>query len=133
MTRVPRDVTDAELSVLQSLWDDGPSTIRELTDRLYPEGGTSSYATVQKLLERLEAKRCVKRATRSRAHVFSASVDRDQIIGHELRKLSDKLCEGSLAPLLTHLARSTKLRADEIDELRDLVERLDREKKGGRS
>ena len=57
----PRDVTDAELDVLRALWDDGKATIRVLTDRLYPSGGTSEYATVQKLLERLEAKGHVAR------------------------------------------------------------------------
>ena len=44
-----------ELDVLRALWEDGPATIRALTDRLYPRGGASEYATVQKLLERLES------------------------------------------------------------------------------
>ena len=61
MARTPQDVTDAELAVLQVLWEQGPATIRQLTDRLYPEGKTSHYATVQKLLERLQAKGCVSR------------------------------------------------------------------------
>src|SRR5262249_10192887 len=56
MARTPPDVTDAELAVLQVLWDRGPATIRELTPLLYPDVTDASYATVQKLLERLEAK-----------------------------------------------------------------------------
>ena len=50
----PPEVSNAELRVLQSLWDCGPSTIRQLTERLYPSVTTAIYATVQKLLERLE-------------------------------------------------------------------------------
>jgi len=39
MARTPQDVTDAELAVLQVLWDQGPCTRRLLTDQLYPGGG----------------------------------------------------------------------------------------------
>ena len=46
MARTPQDVTDAELAVLQALWDGGPATIRRLTDVLYPGGGPAQYGTV---------------------------------------------------------------------------------------
>ena len=65
MPRPIPDTTDAELAVMQSLWDlprpGGAATIRELTDRLYPGGAASEYATVQKLLERLNNKGYVSR------------------------------------------------------------------------
>ncbi len=51
-----KDVTDAELAVLQTLWDRGRSTIRQITELLYQDGSDASYATVQKLLERLQEK-----------------------------------------------------------------------------
>ena len=54
MGRTPQDITNTELAVLQTLWDHGAATIRQLTERLYPGGGTTKYATIQKLLERLE-------------------------------------------------------------------------------
>jgi len=131
MARAHREVTDAELAVLQVLWERGPSTIRQIADELYPAGGPSHYATVQKLLERLEGKRCVSRRAAERAHVFRARVDRDALIGHQLRRMADKLCEGSLAPVISHLVRSSSLGDDEIEALRALVERLDRERGKG--
>jgi BlaI family penicillinase repressor len=51
------EVSKAELRVLQSLWDQGPSTIRQLTERLYSSVTPAIYSTVQKLLERLEKDR----------------------------------------------------------------------------
>jgi BlaI family penicillinase repressor len=81
MARTPQDITDAELTVLESLWDHGTATIRQLTERLYPGGGTAHYATVQKLLERLEAKTCVSRDRSESIHRFAATVDRDELIG----------------------------------------------------
>ncbi len=126
MGKPDKDVTDAELAVLQVLWEQGESTIREIVDVLYPGGGTSDYATVQKLLERLEVKRCVRRQRGSVPHVFSAAVARDELIGLRLQDLADRLCEGSLTPLLTNLVSGRRLKSEERRALRDLVDRLDR-------
>jgi predicted transcriptional regulator len=119
-------VTDAELTVLKALWDRGACTIRELTDELYPGGGAAHYATVQKLLERLEAKACVKRGARGRVNVYTASRGRQDLIAYRLRETADKLCEGSLTPLLTHLVGSVRLSRDQLTELRRLVDRMER-------
>src|SRR5262245_20614812 len=127
MARTPREVTDAELAVLQVLWDRGPSTVRALTESLYPAGTTSQYATVQKLLERLEAKRCVRRDRKPWPHLFRALVNRAELIGRQLRTVAEKLCGGSMAPLLTHLLRVENLSPREIQELRAFMDELDRQ------
>ena len=118
-----------ELEVLKALWTSGPSTIRQLADRLYPGGGTAQYATVQKLLDRLEAKRCVKRRRVERVNVFAASIEREELIERRLRNAARDLCEGSLTPLLTHLVDSAGLSLDELRSLREIVER--RGRRGG--
>jgi len=126
MARRPQDVTDAELDVLRGLWDDGPATIRTLADRLYPGGGTSEYATVQKLLERLEDKGHVAHRSEGRQNVFSARVQRGDLVARRLRDTAEQLCDGSLTPLLTHLVSAGRLSRDELLELRRLVDRLSR-------
>jgi predicted transcriptional regulator len=95
-----------------------------LTDVLYPEGTGSQYATVQKLLDRLEAKSCVARDREVWPHVFRATIAREELIGRRLQATADKLCEGSLAPLLTHLVRQSELTADERQSLRSLLDEL---------
>ncbi|MCA9321282.1 MAG: BlaI/MecI/CopY family transcriptional regulator [Planctomycetes bacterium] len=124
--RPHREVTDAELAILEVLWRSSELTIRDLTDRLYPQGGTSAYATVQKLLERLEKKGCVARRRETSAHRFSASVEREQLIDHSLREVAEKLCGGSMTPLLTQLVRARGLSPAERDELQALIDRFDR-------
>jgi predicted transcriptional regulator len=126
-----QDVTEAELAVLQSLWDGGPATIRQLAERVYKQGGVSAYATVQKLLERLEAKEFVDRDRRGAIHVFRAAIDRQELIGRRLRAVADSLCGGSLSPLLTHLVEGRGLSEQERRELRAWVDKLDR-KRGSR-
>jgi predicted transcriptional regulator len=137
MEQVPYDVTDAELAVLQVLWEQGPATIRQLTDALYPpcRGTDASYATVQKLLERLEGKGHVRRDRSTHAHVFSALTSRDELVGHRLRLMAEKLTGGLMTPLLTHLLRAETLTPQERQELRVLMDELDRKsrpKKGER-
>jgi predicted transcriptional regulator len=127
MARTPQDVTATELAILQALWDRGSATIRQLTEALYPGGGTTGqYATVQKLLERLEAKKYVERQRSAAAHVFAAAVGREELIGRRLEEVADKLCGGSLTPLLTHLVRTRKLTARERRELRGLIDEQER-------
>jgi predicted transcriptional regulator len=129
MARTAQDVTDTELAILQRLWDDGAATIRQLTEALYPGGGQAQYATVQKLLDRLEAKGCVRRDRSGAAHSFAATVDRDDLIGRRLQEMAEKLCGGSLTPLLTHLVRARRLTVRERDDLRALIDELDQRKK----
>ena len=126
MPRRPQDVTDAEREVLRVLWEAGPSTIRTLADELYPGGGTSEYATVQKLLDRLQDKGHVSRRADGRQHVWSARVRREELVARRLRDTADELCGGSLTPLLTHLVSTARLSRDEVAELRRLVDRLAR-------
>lgn len=121
------DVTDAELAVLQTLWDHGPSTIRQLADILYPGGKAAQYGTVQKLLERLEGKGCVARDREPWPHVFRGAIDRETLIGWQLRQTAEKLCGGSMTPLLLHLLQADQFNTQERQELRSFLERLRQE------
>jgi predicted transcriptional regulator len=131
-----RDVTDAELAVLASLWDHGASTIREIADRLYPRGSQSDYATVHKLLERLCEKGCSRRERRGASQVFSAAIDRESLIAKRLEGVANDLCEGSMTPLLTHLVKIESASPRQREALRKLVDELARsrgkDKPGGR-
>lgn len=125
MARPAQDVTDAELAVLGVLWEQGTVTVRQITNQLYPNSEGSQHATVQKLLDRLKTKGFVSRDRSVWPHVFSATVVREELIGRRLRKTAEKLCGGSLNPLLTHLIRDTGLSKSERDSLRDLLDNLD--------
>ena len=129
MARTPRDVTDAELAVLQVLWDQGPATRRQLTDMLYPGGGPAHYTTVQKLLERLETKGFVARQRGGGVRTFRATVGREELISRRLRDVAEKLCGGSLTPLLVNLVRTESLSERELQELQALINDLGRQAK----
>jgi predicted transcriptional regulator len=122
MGRPAQDITESELAVLRVLWERGSGTIRQLTDVLYPGGGPAQYATVQKLLERMEAKGYIERDRSMFVHVFRPALDRDELIGRRLRALAETLCDGSFTPLLSHLARARRLTDPERMALREIIE-----------
>jgi predicted transcriptional regulator len=122
MARPRQDVTEGELAILELLWDRKTASTRQIVDALHPGGGAGRYATVQKQLERMEAKGLVTRDRSYFQHLFSAAVDREQLAGERLRTVLDKLCEGSLVPLVSHLVRTRPLTPEERQALRELIE-----------
>ncbi|HMP04547.1 MAG TPA: BlaI/MecI/CopY family transcriptional regulator [Gemmatales bacterium] len=127
MPKPTADVTEAELAILQRLWVHEAASMRQLVDELYPSGGASAYATVQKLLERLEAKELVRRERTDGPWQFRARVSRDELLSRRLRRVAEQLCDGSLAPVLTHLVRGQRLTPAERAELRQLLTELSQE------
>ena len=123
MTRTPEDVPEAELSVLQVLWQQNHATRRHIVDRLYPRGEPADFTTVQKLLERLEKRGLVKRGGTDRQRTYSATRSRDELLSRRLEDLADRLGGGSLMPLVLNLVKTRPLTARELDELRDFVRR----------
>ena len=119
-----REITDTELTVLRQLWRRDEATIRELTDALYPDGGHAHYATVQSLLDRLQGKGFVARDKKGRINIYRASVSRAELVSRRLRATADALCDGAMAPLLTHLVDNADLQPEEISALRELVDQL---------
>src|SRR6059058_5257652 len=99
-------ITGAELRVLEELWRHGDATIRDLRDALYPQGGNSKFATVQKLLARLVAKDLVQRRKDEANWIFQAKIAREDLIGGELRRVADRLSGNSMTPLLTYLVET---------------------------
>ena len=125
MARKPKDVTEAELAIMQLLWDRSARTVREIAETLYGDFGPSQNATVQKLLDRLEHKECVQRERSTWPHTYDAVLQRSDLITRQLQETADKLCDGSLTPLLTHLVKTKTLSKDERKSLRNLLDDLD--------
>jgi BlaI family transcriptional regulator, penicillinase repressor len=118
----PQQVTDAELAVLQLLWDRGALTAREIREELYPSDTPSNHGTIQKLLQRLEAKKLVGRDRSSFVHVFKPLISREDLAGRQLDALAEKLTEGSLVPFILHAVGSRKLSAKDREQIRRMLE-----------
>ena len=127
MVKPPKDVTAAEWAILEQLWEHESAAVKELSQWLYGASTPSDIATVQKLLARLETKGFVTRNRDEWPHIFSASVDRDELISQRLQATADELCDGTLSTLLSHLVNSKQFSARQRQRLRQLLDETDAE------
>jgi len=113
-------VSAAELDVLRVLWEEGPATLREVHQQV---AGRHAYTTVQTMLNRLVEKGLVGRDRRSRPARYQAKVARDRVIQHYLSLMLEKVCNGP-APLVLSLLRNEEFSAEELAEIRRLVDEM---------
>ncbi len=114
-------LANAELALMELLWQEEQMTARAIRDRLYPDKAKAQHGTVQRLLQRLEDKGFVERDRTLAVHLFRATVTRKSYACGQLESLADKLTGGSLAPLITHLIEEKRISRDEIDKLRAIL------------
>jgi BlaI family transcriptional regulator, penicillinase repressor len=118
---IPRP-TEAELELLQILWQKEPATVREIHDSLN-EKRPSGYTTVLKLLQIMTTKGLVARDEANRAHVYRAGFTQDAMQSRLLKDLSNRLFAGSAAQLALHALSMEPASEDELGEIRALLER----------
>lgn len=115
-------LTNAEIALMELLWETNPLTARQIREQLYDDAEKSQHGTVQRLLQSLEEKEIICRDRSLGVHLFSPTVSREAYGGRQLESLAEKLTGGSIAPLLTHLLETDKLDKAEIKRLRKVLE-----------
>ena len=118
---IPRP-TEAELELLQILWQKEPATVRDIYEALNRER-PSGYTTVLKLLQIMTTKGLVVRDEAARAHVYRAAFSQDTMQSRMLSDLSNRLFAGSAAQLALHALSMGPASDDELSEIRALLER----------
>ncbi|MBX7259377.1 MAG: BlaI/MecI/CopY family transcriptional regulator [Candidatus Hydrogenedentes bacterium] len=121
----PAQTSQAEFTVLETLWNEGEGIVREIAARLQQRGHAWAYTTVQTLLNRLESKRCVSRDSSGQAHVYRACVSREEVLEQRLTELADQLCDGASSPLVMTLVKNHHFSPQEIAELRNLLDKAE--------
>ena len=97
-------ISDAEWQVMNIIWDGQPLAAQEIVSRLSDQADWAPQ-TIKTMLHRLKRSACVKQASRAfLARVFSSEP----------------------APLLAHFMQHTKLSAEEIAELRRILDDKER-------
>ena len=125
MTPREADIGEAELEVLQTLWEHGPATVREVLNHLHEHGRQLAYTTVLTFLTRLEQKGCVTSDKSDLAYVYRPKVTRDKVSRSRLDAVLESFYDGSPGPLVLQLIREGKFTKDEITELQDVIDGLD--------
>ncbi|MEO6297813.1 MAG: BlaI/MecI/CopY family transcriptional regulator [Dokdonella sp.] len=117
--------TEAEMGILNFLWQRGSSTVRDVHEALYKEEG-GGYTTALKLLQIMFAKGLVVRDDSERAHVFRAAVSKERNQKRFLGDMVQRVFDGSSSQLvLQALGSRPKATREEVEEIRALLDKLD--------
>jgi len=119
------DLGSAEFEVLKALWDQNPAPVRTVMNTLHTRGRKVAYTTVQTMLTRLEQKGFVTSDKSGLAYAYRPTVTRERFSRSRLKSLLNQLYDGAAGPLVLQLIKTQRLKPDEIEELHQLIERLD--------
>ncbi len=122
--RQPPRPTDAELAILRVLWQRGPSTVRDVHDEMNRDGATG-YTTILKLLQIMTEKGLVVRDETQRAHIYESRYSEQKTQRQLLTDLADRAFGGSAAKLVMQALSGRKATAEELDAIRELLDRLE--------
>jgi predicted transcriptional regulator len=113
--------TDGELEILRVLWERGPLALSAICEALRQEREVAT-TTVATMLRVMADKRLVRRKRAGRGAEWSAAVSRDAAARSMVDKLVDGIFDGSAERLVTHLVEGGELSAEELAELRRLID-----------
>ena len=115
-------LTEAELRIMNVLWEKGSGTVHEVLEAL-PGEPSLAYNSVLTIIRILETKGYVKHVKDKRAHVYMPKVDRDDARRFEVSHLVSRFFGNSHEQLLLNILEEQSIDADELARLRELLER----------
>ncbi len=118
--------TDAELEVLQILWQAGPSSVRDVNEKLN-QAREVGYTTTLKIMQIMAEKGLVERDTSSRTHIYSAAADETATQNTLVDKLVNQAFRGSAMRLVMQALGNHKASNEELDEIKALIQKMEEE------
>lgn len=120
--------TEAELGILNVLWQHGPSTVREVQARLNATKEVG-YTTALKLLQIMTDKGLVTRDESQRSHIYQAAYMQEVTQQQLVSDLLERAFAGSAGKLVLQALSSERASAEELEEIRRLLDKLEGEEK----
>jgi predicted transcriptional regulator len=112
-----RTLTDAELRIMEVLWDKGSATVAEVAETLAGKDG-SAYTTILTMMGILRVKGYLSCRKRGRAHVYTPRVAREDAARKAVRQLLTKFFAGSPGELVLSFLRDEAISPEELDALK---------------
>jgi BlaI family transcriptional regulator, penicillinase repressor len=122
-------LSKGETEVARIIWQLGSATVRQTCEAVTP-GRKMDFATVQTYLRRLETKGYVRSRLSGHTRVYTAKVQPNTVIRETVEDMIDRLFGGEAFPLMQHLIEDRGVNAEEIFQLRRLLDRLEEEDDG---
>jgi predicted transcriptional regulator len=111
---------DLQLRILQVLWEKGEATVTDVHQALAAERALA-YTTVATMLRKMEARGLVSHKAEGRTFVYQAKVEEDEVSRGMADHLLERLFEGSLTDMVSHLLQSREVSREELSKLEKLI------------
>lgn len=121
-----RRPSEAELAILQVLWERGPSTVRDVHERV-GKARKTGYTTMLKLLQIMAAKGLVERDESGKSHVYRAHPSRAATQRRLVLDLIERAFGGSGRDLVLQALSARPASPEEIAEIRSLLDQMEGE------
>ena len=115
--------TAAELAILRVLWRRRNATVRDIHAEIYGDHG-AGYTGALKLMQNMLAKGLVTRVVEAGRHVYAPAVPKRATLNEVVRGWIDGSFGGSSLALAMQALDARPIDADELSQLRELVERM---------
>lgn len=119
--------TNAELEILQVMWENGPSTVRFVNDAL-KQNREVQYTSTLKQMQVMTEKGLLKRDTSSMKHIYSAADEEEKIKGHFLTKFIDSFYKGSNSKLIMQLLGSGNISKKDAEYIKEQLNKIETKK-----
>jgi BlaI family penicillinase repressor len=114
-------ISDAEWQVMNVVWDGQEMTSQEIIGLLEGQADWAP-ATVKTMLHRLVKKNVLTYELDGNRYVYRSRVRRANCVKQAGRSFLNRVFGGESASLLAHFLRSSKLSAEEISQLRQMLD-----------
>ena len=115
------ELARGEWALMEALWKRGQATASALTADLHSTQEWA-YSTVKTMLDRLVEKGYVKSRRVGNVYEYSARIRRGTAVARTIDDLAERVFAGSVSPLIHRLVETRRLNADEVRELRQMLE-----------
>ena len=132
MSKINIKPTEAELEILQILWERGESTVRNVNELLNKKRNANlkeiGYTTTLKLMQLMHEKGLADRNEESRTHIYSAKVKEGEMQKALLEKFVDKTFRGSAMKMVMQALGNHETSKEELDEIKALISKIENKK-----
>jgi len=122
-------LTEAELRLMDVLWEQGPSSVQQVLDAL-PKKSQLAYNSVLTTIRILEKKGYVRHIKDGRAHIYRPLVEREEASRSEIRHLAHRFFKNSHEMLVLNILEDRGVDAEELKRLRQLLEQTQPDETG---
>src|SRR5262245_38119414 len=111
---------DLQLRIMKVLWAQGEASVANVLQTVGPSGELA-YTTVATMLRKMEARGLVAHRIEGRSFIYRAKAKEDEVTRSMADHFVERLFEGSLTEVVSHLLNSREVSKDELETLEQLI------------